>query len=57
MVEQLDVEQVACLRQLGGDAQVVAGWRRIAGRVIVDDDDGRGTGAHRITEHLTDADG
>ena len=42
------------VREVGGDAQVLARRRGIAARVVVHHDDGGGVGAHRVPEHLAD---
>ena len=55
VVEQGDVEQPAGGQRLGGQVQVVGRRRRVAGRVVVDEDDAGGVEPDRVAEQLADA--
>ena len=42
MVDHLDVEQLAGRDELLGERAILRAWLRVAGRVVVGDDDARG---------------
>ena len=56
VVEQADVEQPAGGEGLGRQVQVVGRRRRVARRVVVDEDDARRVEPDRVAEELADAD-
>jgi hypothetical protein len=56
VVEQVDVEEAACSQRLGGEVQVVGRWRRIAARMVVDEDHSRGIKADGVAKQLADPD-
>src|SRR5688572_2097798 len=55
VVEDVDPEQAAGVDSILRDRDVVGGWRGIAGRVIVHDDEGAGVAPYRLAKHLGDA--
>ena len=56
VVEQGDVEQPAGGERLRGQVQVVGRRRRVAARVVVDEDDARRVEPDRVAEQLADPD-
>src|SRR5579875_1973542 len=52
VVEHLDLQQVAGTNQVGGDGDIVAAGRGIAGGVIVNGDELRGVVADGVAEDL-----
>jgi hypothetical protein len=56
MVEKVDVEETARGKRLGGQVEIVGGWGRIAGRVVVDKDHARRVEPDGVPEQLTDPD-
>ena len=56
VVEQLDVEQPAGRQRLGGQVEVVRRRRRVARRVVVDEDDAGRVEPDRVAEELADPD-
>src|SRR5215204_6970324 len=55
VVEQLDIEQLAGRHDLDGQRHVGRRGGRVARRMVMDCDDGRGLLAHRITKHFSHA--
>ena len=53
VVEQLDIEQLPGRHDLDGQGHIGRGGGRVAGRVVVDGDNGRGLLAHRVAENLS----
>ena len=56
VVEDIDVEQAAGGQRLRGQVEIVGRWRRVARRVVVDEDDARGVEADRVAKQLPNAD-
>ena len=56
VVEQLDVEQAAGGERLGGQVEVVRRRRRVARRMVVDEDDAGRVEPDRVAEELADPD-
>ena len=56
VVEQVDVEQAAGRERLGREVQVVRGRRRVARRVVVDEDHARRVEPDGVPEQLADPD-
>ena len=56
VVEDIDVEQAAGVQSLRGRVEIVGRWRRVARRVVVDEDDARGVEAEGVSEQLADTD-
>jgi hypothetical protein len=54
VVQHVDVQQAAGGERLGGEVQVVRRWRRVARRVVVDEDHARRVQADRVAEQLAD---
>src|SRR3954452_2044034 len=52
VVEQLDVERAPRGERLRREVQVVGGWRRIAARMVVDEDDPRGIEPDGVAEEF-----
>lgn len=52
VVEDFYVEDLSCLTEAPGDALIVAGGLGVTGGVVVGDDDGSGSVAQRVAEHL-----
>src|SRR6185437_112410 len=52
VVQELDAEDLARLFETAGDVEIVGAGSRIAGRMVVRDDDAGGGGRHGIFENL-----
>jgi hypothetical protein len=52
MVEDADADDIAHFAETAGDLQVLLRWRRVAARVVVDEDDRGGGVAHDLAEDV-----
>ncbi len=56
VVMESQVEQLGCVSELAGEAKILAGWGRIPGRVVVDEDQGCCALSKRRTKYLAGVD-
>jgi len=56
VVVEPKIEQLGSVGELPGEAEVLAGWGRVSGRVIVDEDQRGGSLAERGTKYLAGMD-